>query len=101
MTAWHWRTISPIVAASWAIGRWMIGSPMVELPAVTLSALASAEFWMQLAAQWRQLLPFAVGATVLSVVGGALSYPLMLHLLRAYRRRYPALAEAEISIERN
>src|SRR5205085_108622 len=80
-------TIAPIVAASWAIGRWLIGAPAVELPHVTLSALATMEFWRMIGAQWRQLLPFALGATILSVVSAAVTYPLMLYTLRAYRRK--------------
>jgi len=80
-------TIAPIVAASWAMGRWIIGAPVVELPHLSLSAMMTVEFWKLIAMQWRQLLPFALGATILSVVSSAISYPLMLHLLRAYRRK--------------
>jgi len=80
-------TLAPVVAASWAIGKWIIGAPAVELPHVTFSALATAEFWRMIGAQWRQLLPFALGATILSVVSAVVSYPLMLYTLRAYRRK--------------
>jgi hypothetical protein len=80
-------TIAPIVAASWAIGRSIIGSPPVALPQASLSALLTAEFWQSIAAQWRQLLPFAVGAMILSIVSAAISYPLMLYILRSYRRK--------------
>ncbi len=81
-------TIAPIVGASWAIGRMIIGSPPVELPQASLSAVLTAEFWQLLGAQWRQLLPFALGATILSTVSAAISYPLMLYLLRHHRRRF-------------
>lgn len=81
-------TIAPIVGASWAIGRLIIGSPPVDLPQASLSALLTAEFWSLIAAQWRQLLPFAVGATILSIVSAAISYPLMLYILHNYRRAY-------------
>jgi uncharacterized protein (DUF2062 family) len=81
-------TLAPIVVASWAIGRFFIDAPIVELPAVSLSALATSQFWLALGGQWRQLLPFALGATILSVVSAAISYPLMLYCLRAYRRKY-------------
>ncbi|MDX2032379.1 MAG: DUF2062 domain-containing protein [Blastocatellia bacterium] len=81
-------TIAPIIGASWAIGSLLVGSPEVALPQVGLTALVSAEFWRALAAQWRQLLPFAVGGTILSFVAAAVSYPLMLSILRAYRRKY-------------
>ncbi len=79
-------TIAPIVGASWAIGRLIIGSPPVELPQASLSALFTTEFWRLLATQWRQLLPFAVGSTILSIVSAAISYPLVLYILRNYRR---------------
>lgn len=85
-------TIAPIVGASWAIGRLIIGSPPVELPQASLSALFTAEFWSLIAAQWRQLLPFAVGATILSTVSAAISYPLMVYILRKYRRASPRVA---------
>lgn len=81
-------TIAPIVGASWAIGRLIIDSPAVEAPQASLSALFTAEFWRLIAAQWRQLLPFAVGATILSIVSAAISYPLMLYILRNYRRAH-------------
>jgi len=81
-------TMAPIIVASWAIGRWFIDSPSMDLPVMSLSALLTAQFWLSIAAQWRQLLPFALGATILSVVSAAISYPLMLFFLRAYRRKY-------------
>src|SRR5262247_2276271 len=81
-------TIAPIVGASWALGRLIIGSPPVELPQASLSGLFTAEFWSLIAAQWRQLLPFAVGSMILSIVSAAISYPLMLYILRNYRRAY-------------
>jgi hypothetical protein len=80
-------TLAPIIAASWAIGRLLIGAPAIELPGVSLSAVMTAEFWALMAAQWRQLLPFAVGASILSVVSAAVSYPLMLYSLRAFHRK--------------
>ena len=81
-------TMAPIIVASWAIGRWFIDTPNMDLPVHSLSALTTAQFWWALAAQWRQLLPFALGATILSVASAAISYPLMLYFLRAYRRKY-------------
>jgi uncharacterized protein (DUF2062 family) len=86
-------TIAPIVAASWAIGRWFIGAPPIDLPQFTLSGMITTDFWQAIAAQWRQLLPFAVGATILSIVASAVSYPLMLYVLRAYRRKYRLRAD--------
>ncbi|MBK9313624.1 MAG: DUF2062 domain-containing protein [Acidobacteria bacterium] len=82
-------TMGPIIAAAWAVGRLLIGSPPIDLPGVSLSALGSADFWRQLAGQWRQLVPFAVGSMLMSVAGALISYPLMLFALRSYRRKYP------------
>lgn len=80
-------TLAPIVALSWAVGRVFIGSPPVDLPHFTLSAMMTNDFWVMIAAQWQQLIPFAVGATILSFIGAIVSYPLMLYVLRAYRER--------------
>jgi len=80
-------TIAPVIAASWAIGNLIIGSPPVELPQAGLSALLTADFWFSLAAQWRQLLPFALGSALLSMTAAAVSYPLMLRILRTYQRK--------------
>ncbi|MEP7337667.1 MAG: DUF2062 domain-containing protein [Acidobacteriota bacterium] len=80
-------TLAPIIAASWAIGKWFVASPPIELPDFTFGALMTAIFWEQITAQWRQLLPFAVGATILSIVCSLVSYPLMLYVLRSYRRK--------------
>lgn len=82
-------TLAPIIAASWTIGQWLIGAPPIELPQFSLQTLMTAEFWRLILMQWRQLLPFAVGATILSVIGSVISYPLMLYILRAYRRKHP------------
>ncbi|HMV46693.1 MAG TPA: DUF2062 domain-containing protein [Blastocatellia bacterium] len=82
-------TVAPVVAVSWAIGRWFVETPPIELPQFTMTAIASAEFWRQIASQWPQLLPFAIGASIVSVVCALVSYPLMLYVLRAYRRKYP------------
>ncbi len=99
-------TIAPTVAASWGIGRMIVGSAPVELPQVTFGALASAEFWQSLASQWRQLLPYAIGAMILAVISSLMSYPLMLFALRAYRRKFPKdtlpeAVELQAEIERN
>jgi uncharacterized protein (DUF2062 family) len=89
-------TMAPAIAASWAIGKWFIATPPIELPQFTLSALTGAAFWQQVAAQWQQLLPFAVGAIVLSIVCSLVSYPLMLYVLRSYRRKYPMITALTI-----
>lgn len=90
-------TLGPIIVASWAIGRLILGSPPVELPQVTVSAMATAGFWQMLAAQWRQLLPFALGGMLLAIATSLISYPLMLFMLRTYRRKFSKHAMPEVN----
>lgn len=82
-------TVVPVIAVSWAIGGWFVETPPIELPHFTAAAVLSAEFRRQIALQWPHLLPFAIGASIVSVVCALVSYPLMLYVLRAYRRKYP------------
>lgn len=82
-------TVAPVIAASWAIGRVFVETPPIKLPHFTLSALARMDFWQQIGSQWQQLVPFAIGSCVISVTCSLVSYPLMLYVLRAYRRKYP------------
>lgn len=81
-------TVAPVIAVSWAIGRLFVAAPPIELPQFTISALANAEFWQQIGSQWRQLLPFAIGSMIVSILCSLVSYPLMLYVLRSYRRKY-------------
>ncbi len=94
-------TLAPIIAASWAIGRLIIDTPAVELPQLKLGTMVTLEFWRSIAAQWHQLLPFTIGATILSVTGAVVSYPLMLYLLRAQRRARGALLAPESTTEKD
>ncbi len=81
-------TIAPSVATAWGIGRWIISSPPVELPQASFSNMMTAGFWQVIASQWPQLLPFAVGAMIMSVCCSLVSYAVMLYSLRAYRRKF-------------
>ena len=85
-------TLVPIIIGSYAIGAFILGRPLkipdegVEL--LTHPAIFSGDYYRQIFIQsWTIIKPFAVGATVLSVVCSLLSYPLTLKSLRAYRRR--------------
>ena len=85
-------TLVPIIVASYAIGAFILGRPLkipdegVEL--LTHPAIFSGDYYRQIFIQsWTIIKPFAVGATVLSVVCSLLAYPLTLKALRAYRRR--------------
>jgi len=88
-------TLVPIIIASYAIGAFILGRPLkipdegVEM--LTHPAIFSGDYYRQIFIQsWTIIKPFAVGATVLSVVCSLLAYPLTLKALRAYRRRKAA-----------
>jgi len=85
-------TLVPIIIGSYAIGAFILGRPLkipdegVEM--LTHPAIFSGDYYRQIFIQsWSMIKPFAVGATVLSVVCSLLAYPLTLKALRAYRRR--------------
>ena len=85
-------TLVPIIIGSYAIGAFILGRPLkipdegVEM--LTHPAIFSGDYYRQIFIQsWTIIKPFAVGATVLSVVCSLLAYPLTLKALRAYRRR--------------
>ena len=88
-------TLVPIIIGSYAIGAFILGRPLkipdegVEM--LTHPAIFSGDYYRQIFVQsWTIIKPFAVGATVLSVVCSLLAYPLTLKALRAYRRRKAA-----------
>ncbi|MFZ4626971.1 MAG: DUF2062 domain-containing protein [Blastocatellia bacterium] len=80
-------TMGLVVAASWWVGSWVVEAPRVELPLLTWYSLGEGAFWRGLASQWRQLYPYAIGATLFSILGGLLTYPVMVWLLRSVQRR--------------
>ncbi len=84
-------TLVPIIILSYAIGAFILGRPL-RIPEEGVQLLKnpsifSGEYYKQVFIQsWAIVLPFAVGATVLSVVCSLLAYPLTLKALRTYRR---------------
>jgi len=85
-------TLVPIIIGSYTIGAFILGRPLkipdegVEL--LTHPAIFSGDYYRQIFIQsWTIVKPFAIGATVLSVVCSLIAYPLTLKALRAYRRR--------------
>jgi uncharacterized protein (DUF2062 family) len=88
-------TLVPIIIASYAIGAFVLGRPL-HIPDEGLELLKNPElfssnYYSRLFVQsWHIVWPFAVGASVLSVVCSVLAYPLTLRALRAYRRRKEA-----------
>ena len=85
-------TLVPIIIASYAIGAFLLGRPL-RIPDEGLEllehpAIFSGGYYRQVFEQsWSIVEPFAVGATVLSVVCSLIAYPITLKALRAYRKR--------------
>jgi len=85
-------TLVPIIIVSYAIGALIMGRPM-RIPEEGMRLLKnpeifSGEYYRQVFVQsWNLVEPFAIGATVLSVVCSLLAYPITLKTLRAYRKR--------------
>lgn len=80
-------TLVPIIIVSYAIGAFLLGRPLgipeegIEL--LKNPHLFSRDYYSRLAMQsWNIVWPFAVGATVLSIVCSLLAYPLTLWALR-------------------
>jgi uncharacterized protein (DUF2062 family) len=85
-------TLVPIIVASYALGAFVLGRPLsipsegVEL--IKNPHLLSSDYYNQIFIQsWFIVAPFALGATLLSVICSMLAYPLTLWLLRRHRKR--------------
>ena len=93
-------TLVPIIVASYAVGALVMGRPLA-LPGGALELLEephllTASYWRQLLDRlWDVVVPFSVGATVLSVVCSLAAYPVTLKLLRANARRKEKMMNAE------
>ena len=85
-------TLVPITAASYAVGALVMGRP-VSLPQGALGLLGephplTASYWRQLFDHlWDVVVPFSVGATILSVVCSLAAYPVTLKILRAREKK--------------
>jgi len=91
-------TLVPIIIASYAVGAFLLGRPL-SIPADGIELLKnprllSSDYYSQIFVQsWYVVEPFALGATVLSVVCSVLAYPLTLWLLRRHRKRRQAAGQ--------
>jgi uncharacterized protein (DUF2062 family) len=85
-------TLVPIIVLSYAVGALVLGRPL-SIPAegvelIKNPRLLSADYYSQIFFQsWYVVGPFALGATLLSVICSVLAYPLTLSLLRRHRKR--------------
>ena len=90
-------TLVPIIVLSYGLGAFMLGRPL-SIPAEGIELLRhphplSSDYYNQIFIQsWFIVAPFALGATLLSVVCSLLAYPLTLSALRAHRRRKEKLS---------
>jgi uncharacterized protein (DUF2062 family) len=85
-------TLVPIIIASYAGGAFVLGRPLrispEELELLTNPHPLSAGYYRELLWEsWQLVWPFAIGASVLSVVCSLVAYPVTLRLLRTNRRR--------------
>jgi uncharacterized protein len=85
-------TLVPIIILSYGLGALVLGRPL-RIPAegvelIKNPRLFSTDYYHQIFIQsWYVVEPFALGATLLSVICSVLAYPLTLSLLRRHRRR--------------
>ena len=85
-------TLVPIIVASYALGAFVLGRPLrISTEGVALirnPRLFSSDYYHQMFFQsWYLVKPFALGATLLSLICSLLAYPLTLWLLRKHRKR--------------
>jgi uncharacterized protein (DUF2062 family) len=90
-------TLVPIIIASYALGAFLLGQPLRISPqGIELlknpRLLTGAYYYELFVHSWDVIKPFALGATVLSIVCPLLAYPLTLWVLRAHRRRRQTLS---------
>ncbi len=85
-------TLVPIIIASYAIGALLLGRPLgippqgIEL--LRNPHLLTGAYYRQVFSHgWYIVVPFAIGAMVLSVVCSLFAYPVTLRGLRSYQRR--------------
>jgi uncharacterized protein (DUF2062 family) len=85
-------TLVPIIVLSYGLGALITGRPL-RIPDEGLQllenpAIFSGEYYKRIFVQsWAIVMPYTIGASVLSVVCSLLAYPITLKALRAYRRR--------------
>ncbi|MCM3903575.1 MAG: DUF2062 domain-containing protein [Pyrinomonadaceae bacterium] len=85
-------TLVPIIVVSYAVGAFVLGRPL-SIPAegvelIKNPRLFSSDYYNQMFIQsWYVVAPFALGATLLSVICSVLAYPLTLSMLRRHRKR--------------
>ena len=85
-------TLVPIIVGSYALGAVLLGRPL-RMPPEGIELLKNPHlltgaYYRQVFAQsWYVVAPFALGATILSVVCSAATYPITLWALRLHQRR--------------
>ena len=86
-------TLVPIIILSYAVGAFFLGRPL-SIPDEGIALLRdphllSRDYYRRLFVQsWNHIVwPFAIGATVLSVVCSLIAYPITLWALRKHRLR--------------
>jgi uncharacterized protein (DUF2062 family) len=76
-------TLVPIYTAGTYLGGMFLGFPASSgLPDFGWRQLWKARYWVELAGQWRLLLPLVLGSSILAVLLALLSYPLALYVIK-------------------
>ncbi len=83
-----WTTV-PILGATMWTGFLLLGMP--ELPAISWDNLSTEAFYEVI---MPYILPFAVGACTLSLLGSLLAYPLGLFIISRYRKQPASPADS-------
>jgi hypothetical protein len=83
-------TLVPIYSLASYLGGALIGFPSVSLPEFEWKVVWQSRYWIELAGAWRGALPLVVGSSILAVLAGTASYPLVLHVVRSRRARSAA-----------
>ena len=84
-------TLVPIILVSYGIGAFLLGRPL-RIPPEGIALLKNPhlltrDYYRQVfVSSWYIVAPFVIGATVLSVVCSAVSYPITLRALQRHRR---------------
>jgi len=84
-------TLVPIYTVATYLGGILIGFPNTALlPPLGWKQIWTEYFWVQLAGQWRLLIPLVLGSSILAVLTSIASFLLVRYLIvkgRAYRAR--------------
>lgn len=93
-------TFVPVSTAAIPIGRFVLRAHREASEALHMRELLTTSFWTNAGPKMKTVgLQWATGMFILSFVAGAITYVLVLRLIRHHRARRAAKAEAEIPVD--